>query len=153
MSKKHNEQGSKRAMLLALLGVIIIVVGGVIAIMVYRSQTEASNFQECRDNGGTVTGEQCDINGNTFVNDGEQPVDNEEDDATSEYVGLTEEEALQRARDNDKVARVVERDGESLTVTMDLRSGRLNFTVEDGVVVSVEEEMPNVRGPEPSSEE
>ena len=65
-----------------------------------------------------------------------EPADEPNDD-TEQYVGLTEEEALALAEDNNTTARVVERDGESLPVTMDLRPGRLNLVIEDGKVASV----------------
>lgn len=64
---------------------------------------------------------------------------------TEQYVGMTEEDALRCAKENNKTARVIERDGDAVPSTMDLRAGRLNFSVEDGIVTGVEEEAPNLR--------
>ncbi|MCV7382233.1 hypothetical protein H7K14_00115 [Mycolicibacter longobardus] len=55
-----------------------------------------------------------------------------------DYLGLAEQEALDKARRENKPARVVERDGKHLPVTMDLIPGRLNFSVKDGAVYKVD---------------
>ena len=60
-----------------------------------------------------------------------------EGDAETEYIGMSEEEALEQAEEDGEVARVVSRDGEDLPVTMDFMPDRLNFTIEEGVVVDV----------------
>ena len=60
-----------------------------------------------------------------------------EGDAEVEYIGMSEEEALEQAEEDGEVARVVSRDGEDLPVTMDFMPDRLNFTIEEGVVVDV----------------
>lgn len=54
---------------------------------------------------------------------------------TDSYVGMSEEEAQLRADENDVMFRVVERDGEPLPMTMDYRPGRINATVENGLIV------------------
>ncbi len=53
------------------------------------------------------------------------------------YLGLTVEEAGAMAEDEGRPWRVVSEDGEDLPVTMDFVEDRLNFAVEDGVVVEV----------------
>ncbi len=58
---------------------------------------------------------------------------------------MTEQEALDKAKKLGKIARVVERDGETQTVTMDIRSGRLNFTVDNGKVTKVDAEAVNIK--------
>lgn len=55
----------------------------------------------------------------------------------SDYVGLTVEAAGEKAAEDGRLFRVVEKDGEPLMVTKDYRVGRVNATVEKGVVVSV----------------
>lgn len=54
-----------------------------------------------------------------------------------EYLGLTEEEALDLAQKNQDTFRIVERDGVSLPITMDLVSGRMNASVISGKVVNI----------------
>jgi len=53
-----------------------------------------------------------------------------------EYIGLSEQVAMDKAKNNDVSFRVVERDGEKLIMTMDYRPGRINAVVENGKVVS-----------------
>ena len=53
---------------------------------------------------------------------------------------MSVEEAQAYAVEHELQFRVVEEDGEGLAVTMDYRPGRINATVEDGIVVSVEVE-------------
>ena len=57
-----------------------------------------------------------------------------------EYIGLSVEEAEAFALEHNMSFRVVEEDGEGLAVTMDYRPGRINATVEDNIVVSVDVE-------------
>ena len=52
-----------------------------------------------------------------------------------DYVGLSESQARDLARDRDTPFRVVTRDGVSLMVTFDFIRGRINADVRDGVVV------------------
>jgi hypothetical protein len=52
-----------------------------------------------------------------------------------EYAGLAEEAALDLAAETNLVARVTVRNGEWLPETEETLSGRLNFIVEDGIVV------------------
>lgn len=91
------------------------------------------NFQTCKDAGGRIAEsypEQCFIDGKSFVNDSQTVQTN--------YIGLTEQEALTKAKDANKPARVVERDGESLPVTMDYSPGRLNFHVKNDEIYRVD---------------
>ena len=60
----------------------------------------------------------------------------EEEDLEQSYVGLSEEEAMALAVEQGTILRVVERDGEVLPATMDYRPGRINATVENGIVTS-----------------
>ncbi len=55
----------------------------------------------------------------------------------AEYIGLTEAAAIAKADAADVRARVIERDGEKLQVTMDFDEERLNFVVVDGTVTNV----------------
>lgn len=54
------------------------------------------------------------------------------------YVGLTKEEAAEVAEERGVPWRIVREDGEDFVVTMDYVPLRVNFTVEDGIVVAVE---------------
>jgi flagellar biosynthesis/type III secretory pathway M-ring protein FliF/YscJ len=117
--------------------VAIVAVIAVVALM-QRPGKEINSFQACKDAGGAIAEsypEQCFINGKSFTND-EQSLDNNGD----EYIGLAEQEALDKASRENKIARVVERDGESLPVTMDFMPGRLNLSVQDGKVNNVQVE-------------
>lgn len=83
---------------------------------------------------------QCTVNGKTYVQgstDGGSKTDTGEPHA---YVGLSEEDALNKAKSENKPARVVSRNGEELPVTMDFVKGRLNLTVNNGKVEKVEVE-------------
>lgn len=97
------------------------------------------NFQSCKDAGGAILEsypEQCMLDGKSFTNDAQVPKSSSGD----EYVGLAEQAALDKAKSDSKAARVVERDGEALPVTMDYSPGRLNLSVKDGKVYKVQVE-------------
>lgn len=51
------------------------------------------------------------------------------------FVWLSEEEAMELASENNIPFRVIMRDGEMLSATMDYRPGRINAEVEDAIVV------------------
>lgn len=55
----------------------------------------------------------------------------------SQYIGLTEKAALAKAKQSNVPARVVERDDESIPVTMDFVPGRYNLYVRDGKVYNI----------------
>ena len=126
---------------LAVIGVgLALIIGSIVWWQYDETSKEHANinsFQACKDAGGMIAEsypEQCSINGMSFTNDAQSSGE------ADQYVGLTEQEALDKAEQNNKTARVVERDGESLTVTMDLMLGRLNFSVKDDRVYKVEVE-------------
>ena len=101
------------------------------------------NYEECKAAGGTIAEsypEQCMINGKTFVNSGGDSGNATNTDKPKGYAGLLEEDALAKAKSENKPARVVERNGEALPVTMDFVVGRLNLTVNNGKVEKVEVE-------------
>lgn len=118
--------------ILTCLGVAVVIA------LVLRGSTlkYVDSFDECKTAGGAILEsypEQCLINGRTFVNTAQ--ISN-----GSEYVGLSEQAALDKAKSNNVPARVVERDDESLPVTMDYVVGRHNFHVKDGHVYTVQVE-------------
>ena len=107
-----------------------------VALVIGRPTTEVTNFEQCRKAGGMlleIYPEQCMLKGMTFVNDKQTISDNE-------YIGLTEAEALDKAKQSNTPARVVERDSESLPVTMDFVFGRQNLYVKEGKVYKVDVE-------------
>ena len=123
---------------------VIVAVGCIVAavvvvtVLLWKPSKDINSFQACKDAGGAILEsypEQCVLDGKSFTNDA-QSVDNGAD----EYIGLTEQTALDKAAAENKSARVVERDGESLPVTMDFRPGRLNFSVKVGDVYKVQVE-------------
>ena len=56
------------------------------------------------------------------------------------YVGLSLDDATAQAAANNTVLRVVVQDGEALPVNFEYLVGRINATIDDGVVTSVEVE-------------
>ena len=64
-----------------------------------------------------------------------------EGDETSEsYVGLTLDEAQNLAAETDRDFRVVSIDGEPQAITMDLRPGRINASLQNDIVVDIQVE-------------
>ena len=55
-----------------------------------------------------------------------------------EYLGLTEEQARERALAQGRPLRVVQRDDEHFIITMDYQERRVNVVVIDGTVTSAE---------------
>ncbi|MGB4768204.1 MAG: hypothetical protein WBP22_03010 [Candidatus Saccharimonas sp.] len=137
-----NESSSTRtfkvyvpAILLALVAIGLI--AGAIALMrTTESKKTVTSFAECRAAGGSVMEsypEQCSLGGQTYVNEQQLSVG-------SEYVGLSEADALAKAKDENVIARVVERDGDGMTVTMDFLLNRHNLYVKNGKVYKVDVE-------------
>ncbi len=72
----------------------------------------------------------------------EPPVETDEEeplpsDDFSAYIGLTTEAAAEQAGEAGLSHRIIEIDGEPRPMTMDYRPDRLNFKIENGVVISV----------------
>lgn len=53
----------------------------------------------------------------------------------SEYKGKTLQEANKYALDGGFVTRIVEQDGQHFMIDMDAKSNRINFRVNDGIVI------------------
>jgi len=103
--------------------------------LLLKKPANVANFGECEKAGGTILTtypEQCSIGGKTFTNTTSQ-----HGDKGQAYVGLTESVALEKASAANIPARIVERDGKPLPVTMDYVLGRLNFYVKEGKVYKV----------------
>ncbi len=88
---------------------------------------------------GTVALAACEPNATTTVGSPNptkpvKPIVNQ----NADYVGLTEEAAVQLAESRGARFRVVERDGQSLPITKDYIVGRINATVQNGIVVKYE---------------
>ena len=129
-----------RTVLLWAAAVIICIVAviAVVVLMREKSDKDINSFQTCKDAGGAILEsypEQCMLNGKSFTNE-TQSVDG----SAGAYIGLTEQTALDKAQAENKPARIVERDGEPLAVTMDFMPGRLNLSVRDGKVYKVQVE-------------
>lgn len=60
----------------------------------------------------------------------------EQESGLSNYIGLTEEQAMEKAYQEGKPLRVIVRDGKELSTTDDIVLGRINATVKDGLVIS-----------------
>lgn len=133
--------------------IVVVLVLAALAVVVWNldKQQAANNYAECAAAGGEVTSGTesiCEIDGKTFKDsDAANPDDKGAANTKigEAYLGMSEKDALEKAKTDDRQARVVSRDGKGLMVTMDLRPGRLNFTIEDGVVTEVEEEAPNAK--------
>lgn len=108
-----------------------------------------SDPEQCSDGEQTFTSTDSTSNNDSMpvepdggIGDGAEPLDEISSEQAQieaaqalELIGLTEEEAVGVAADNDISFRVVERDGESLPVTMDYRPGRINAVVEGDAVI------------------
>ena len=130
----------KRAVLLWTIAALVCAVAVIAAVVVMqeKSDKDINSFQTCKDAGGAILEsypEQCMLNGKSFTNE-TQSVDS----PANAYIGLTEQTALDKAQAENKPARIVERDGEPLAVTMDFMPGRLNLSVRDGKVYKVQVE-------------
>lgn len=115
--------------LIGAIAVLCLAAAGLVILVVTITNKQVSTFDECRNAGGTIGEsypEQCFFRGQAFVN-------NHATDDIS-YVGMTEAAALSQAKETNVPARIVERDGESLPVTMDYVEGRLNLYVKNGIV-------------------
>lgn len=138
MANKRGKQMSRYGVVV----VVAVAIGVIIAgILLWKPSINKNidNFQSCKDAGGTILEsypEQCSLDGKSFTNDAQVPKSSNGD----EYVGLAEQAALDKAKADSKAARVVERDGEALPVTMDYAPGRLNLYIKDGKVDKVEVE-------------
>ena len=100
----------------------------------YKKPVMVRSFEDCKNAGGSVMEsypERCMIDGATFTNTNQTL-------SGDGYIGLSEADALTKAAEDKVAARVVERDGESLPVTMDFSYGRHNLHIKDGKVYSVE---------------
>jgi|GEM_PF-2593296 len=62
----------------------------------------------------------------------------EKTECAQDYIGLTEEEGMERAKTAGFSYRTVERDGKSQPRTMDFSETRLNFSVTDNRITKVE---------------
>lgn len=133
MKRDQNKVAVKGAIIT--LSVISLLIVATIVYAMMRPPKQVNNFEECIEAGGTRMEsypEQCSYNGKTYTNEAQRlPKE-------SGYEGMTEDDALQTASDNKIPARVVERDDESLPVTMDFVYGRHNFYVREGIVYKVE---------------
>lgn len=125
---------------------VVVIIGILAAVSIgvytYHHRTESSqtinDFDSCKENGGEVSNDTCRYDDKEYSSQAEA-------DSGGGYVGLDEKAALERAERKGKPARVVKRDDENLAITMDLRDGRLNFTVNDGVVTAVDVERVNLK--------
>lgn len=95
-------------------------------------------FMRCCDSGRSNA--YCIAPGKTFVNSGGDSGNVTNTDEPKGYVCLSEEDALAKAKSENKPARVVERNREASPVSMDFAVGRLNLTVNNGKVEKVEVE-------------
>ena len=151
-AKKTNQTSNKINLIIALEAVVILFLGVTVAILAGQPPQIVANFEQCKEVFGSKIVETktwtrveraCDINGERFYERDMNSQSNENDsqDSTSEeqpraseFIGLTEEQAMQKAEDSNTPIRVLERDGNPLPATMDLVEGRVNLYIKDGVV-------------------
>lgn len=123
--------------LLVIMGIVLVIA----TILVWKpwASNTISNFESCKSAGGAILEsypEQCMMNGKSFTNTAQIPKSSD----GNAYIGMAEQTAIDQAKSASKIARVVERDGEALPMTMDYVPGRLNLYVKDGKVYKVEVE-------------
>ena len=61
----------------------------------------------------------------------------EDQNIDQEYIGLTIEEARNKANEENRPHRVVSTDGRASIITCDMKINRLNFTVKEGIVTKI----------------
>lgn len=135
MADKQHQQLSSTIIIIA----AVVAVAAVITVLFWKpsADKDINTFQACKSAGGALLEtypEQCMINGKSFTDSAQTP----NNGSSNDYVGLAEQAALDKAKSANTPARVVERDGESLPVTMDYVPGRLNLYVKDGKVYKVQ---------------
>ena len=140
--KQIHPRKTKRRLSHFWLVAIIVLIGLILALAIWTrgvmTERQVVNFEDCRRAGGVLMEsypERCMLNGREFVNE-DQKVQFD----ASDYIGMSEQAAISRAESESRVARVIERDGQSLPMTMDLVMGRLNLTIENGQVSRVDVE-------------
>lgn len=136
---------SKRAWRWTIVGICVLIGLMVVALVVINIAPgkNVTTYAECKDAGGAIAEslpEQCVINGKTYSKGSTGGGTKTDTIDPNAYIGLTEEAALEKAENEKKAARVVQRDGQDLPVTMDFSKGRLNFMVNNGKVEKVEVE-------------
>lgn len=158
-----NSQQSKQKQTVWRWVIVVLCSAAVIAVCVAaymqffgEKNTQVNSFVSCKEANGRITEDnpsKCEIDGKQFT-DGQRGVDDSDiakpDESTGKsatdaeireaYIGLSEEDAIARAESEDRPVRVVARDDEQINSTTDLRDGRLNLTIKDGKVASVEVE-------------
>ena len=121
------------------IGVGLLLIVGSLVWARQRLVENINSFQACKDAGGSIAEsypEQCFIEGKSFTN----PDQFAQSPDANGYIGMSETEAMLRAQQSKTPARVVEREGEPLPVTMDFTEGRLNFYIKDLRVYKVDVE-------------
>jgi len=119
-----------------LLGLLVVGLTFAVAVLSKRPEVVAS-FEQCVNSGGKVSGANvatCEIGGVEFHKDANIEMTSAD---VKSFIGLSEEDALSKAHKNGVAARVLERDGQPLLMTMDFQEGRLNMTVKDGQVTKI----------------
>lgn len=132
-SAKQITEEANRVLILALCGTVLVLTV-IVGILLAQPVKVVANFEQCKAEGGAILEvypEVCRIGNVSFTNNSQSVVDDT-------YVGMTEKAALAKAESEKIPARVVERNGESLPVTMDFVFGRNNLYVKDGKVYKVE---------------
>ncbi len=135
-SDRQSEQIIAPRMITLALCIVIVILTGIIAVLALRPVRVVSTFDQCKAAGGTqldIYPEQCSIGDTTCTNPHQGAAGNA-------YIGMSESEALAKAKQDNVPARVVERDGIDLPVTMDFVFGRYNLYVKENVVYKTEVE-------------
>lgn len=130
-SKKEVEQNT--GMIIMVLCIAVAMLAFVVGALLLKPAKTVANFEQCKAEGGAILEsypEQCKMGDTMFTNDKQSVVDDT-------YVGLSEKQALAKADEEKTAARVVERDGEALPVTMDFSFGRHNLYIKNGQVYKV----------------
>lgn len=134
------KEGVLKPVTVLVIFICAVAAAAVIAAIAMTSQdsSQIHDFDSCKAAGGQIMEsypEQCMIDGQSFMNDSQSNQIDPPD--TSGFIGLSEEAALEKASQESIAARVVERDGEQLPVTMDYVFGRYNLLISDGKVYKV----------------
>lgn len=143
VNRNHRQSGAQSQQLFY---IVLLVIGALIVITLIvlvanrrdQQQTPIASFQECKEANGQIAPEkpyECTINNQTYVDpsSAQVPVSSPDD-----YIGLSEQEAVDKANKKNIPNRVIERDGQTLMETEKLIPGRISFYVRDGKVYKVD---------------
>ena len=157
-AKNKKKTGSTANIVMAVQAAIIVLLIITIGVLAGQEPRVVTNFEACdalfesttsNSSRRTESGRVCVINGERFYEEESVSEDynfkkdnknkiNKLNSEEKAYIGLTEEEAIQKAESSNVPVRILARDGQFYPMTMDLVDGRVNLTIDDNKVTAVQ---------------